>query len=192
YGELRETDPEMVAPFEAYKKLRAGARHVLARPGENIPLEGLELTIISADSQTLKAPVTAKAGEDNPACATFERRREDTSENGRSGGLWLRFGEFRLLDPGDLSWNGLAALVCPRNLIGGIDAYVVGHHGNADTNVPALLAAIKPRVAIVNNGPRKGGVTSTLATLRHLNGLAALWQLHQSRFDGADNAPDDY
>jgi hypothetical protein len=164
---------------------------VLARPGWRLPLDGVEVDVTSADGETLSAPLDG-AGSENPACEGFEPHPADPSENARSTGLRLTYGRFRFLDPGDLSWNKIARLACPRNLVGPVDVYLVAHHGNADANVPALLAALKPRVAIVNNGPKKGAARTTMATLRHLEGLESLWQLHESRFEGVDNAPRDY
>jgi hypothetical protein len=91
---------------------------------------------------------------------------------------------------GDLGWNKLGELVCPNNLLGEIDVYLVAHHGNGDSNVPAVLAALHPRVAVVNNGPYKGGTPIALASLHARAGIEAVWQLHRSFHDGADNSPD--
>ncbi len=192
YGSLAETgDPDLVAAYETYRRTRDKAHHVMMKAGDRLPLDGLEADIVSADRQTIAEPLSG-GGQPNPACSSFQPRADDPSENSRSGGVRLRYGAFRFFDPGDLSWNQIARLVCPTNLIGEVDVYLVAHHGNGDTNVPALVAALRPRVAVVNNGPRKGGVPTVLATWRHLDSLADLWQLHQSRFERADNAPADY
>ena len=61
----------------------------------------------------------------------------------------LQFGAFRFLDPGDLSGNTLAELVCPRNLAGQVSAYLIAHHGDYDSNLPAVYEALRPRVAIM-------------------------------------------
>jgi len=191
YGAPTETDKNVLAQYEAYKAVRDRGHHVLASPGDRLPLPGLEVDVISAGGKTLDKPL-AGAGQPNPACAGFEPRSEDWSENIRSSGLRLRYGSFRFLNPGDFSWNGIVNLVCPNNLVGEIDLYLVAHHGNADTNLPALLAALKPRVAIVNNGQMKGGAPAALATLLRLEGLADLWQLHRSERQGAENAPEQF
>jgi len=38
-----------------------------------------------------------------------------------------------------------------------VDLWVVSHHGQPMSNSQVLVHAIRPRVAILNNGPRKGG-----------------------------------
>jgi hypothetical protein len=82
--------------------------------------------------------------------------------------------------------------VCPNNLLGEIDAYLATHHGNGDASVPAVLAGIRARVAIVNNGVVKGGTASTLSMLRGTTGLESVWQLHRTINDGAENFPDSF
>ena len=76
-------------------------------------------------------------------------------------------------------------------LAGLLDAYLIAHHGNGDSNVPAVLAGLRPRVAIVNNGEYKGGTAATLSTLRATPGLeGGVWQLHRSMSNGAEDFPD--
>jgi competence protein ComEC len=52
--------------------------------------------------------------------------------------------------------------------------------------------AVKPRVAITNNGEKKGGSRDAFANLRKLAGLEDVWQLHKSLAEGAQNYPDDH
>src|SRR5262249_6078828 len=153
------------------------------RPGDRLPLKGIEANVVSAGGAVLSKPLGG-GGQPNPACATREDRPNDDTENPRSVGVRLKFGRFRFVDVGDLSNNRLADLVCPRNLLGSASAYLIAHHGNLDTNIPAVLAAIRPRVAIMNNGPTKGGAPESFATLHQQPDLD-LWQLHESRNRGA-------
>ena len=88
---------------------------------------------------------------------------------------------YRFLALGDLSGNTLTSLVCPTNLLGATDVYLVSHHGEYDTSVPALYAALRPRAAIMNNGATKGGSPDAFKTLHALPDLDDLWQLHASR-----------
>jgi hypothetical protein len=53
------------------------------------------------------------------------------------------------------------------------------------SNSPALLAAISPRIAIMDNGATKGGSSSTLDIIKNSPKLEALWQLHFSNEGGA-------
>ena len=131
------------------------------------------------------------AGEKNAACETVEDFAEDGTENYRSMGVMFRFGAFRFLDLGDLSGNTLTGLACPRNLLGTVSAFLVAHHGAYDSNVPALYAALRPQVAIMNNGVTRGGAPATFATLHAQVGMD-LWQLHASQNPGAENAPEPF
>jgi len=79
--------------------------------------------------------------------------------------------------------------VCPSNKIGAADLFLVSHHGASVSNSPALLAALRPRVAVMNNGARKGGDRATFERLRALARLEDLWQLHFSVPAGSANAP---
>ena len=189
YGVPVETGPEVVAAFTAYDGVRKHGRHLVPIPGDLLPLTGLDVEIVSADGATLSKPLDG-AGRPNAACAAYERRRNFSTENPRSIGLRVRFGAFRFLDLGDLVWNKLGELVCPNNMLGEVDVYLVAHHGNGDSNVPAVLAALKPRVAIVNNGPYKGGSATALATLHAAAGLEGVWQLHKSGTADTDNSAD--
>jgi competence protein ComEC len=82
--------------------------------------------------------------------------------------------------------------MCPDNRIGKVDVLVVSHHGLFQSSSPALLFAIAPRVAIMNNGAKKGGSTPTFETLAKTPGLEALWQLHFSNEAGMHNMPEEY
>jgi hypothetical protein len=113
----------------------------------------------------------------------------DTIENPRSTGVVVTFGKFRFLDVGDLTGQPLFDLVCPKSLIGPVGAYLVAHHGNADASDPTTFAAFKPRVAIMNNGTKKGGAQATYESLHHVRGLEDVWQLHRSEAAGDKNFP---
>jgi hypothetical protein len=79
---------------------------------------------------------------------------------------------------GDLSWNYEKSLVCPENLIGTVDVFQTTHHGLDRSNSPQFVWAIQPRVAVMNNGPRKGGPVAVFETLRKSPGLQDIWQGH--------------
>ena len=116
---------------------------------------------------------------------------EDGTENFRSIGIRLQFGAFRFVDLGDLSGDTLGRLVCPHNLVGEASVYLVAHHGNYDSNVPAVLTALRPQVSIMNNSATKGGAPDSFKTLLAQPDMD-LWQLHESRNKGAQNAPDPF
>jgi len=196
YGAPVETSDDVVAAFAAYSAARdagvkSGRPHIVPKPGDRLPLRGIDVRVMSGDGETVSTPLDG-AGQPNAACATYEARPFASRENPRSLGIHLRYGRFRFLDLGDLVGPNLLRLVCPNNLIGEIDAYLITHHANADTNAAPVLAAIRPRVAIADNGAYKGGSPSTWATLHQHNEIEAVWQLHKSLIDGSDNFADTF
>ena len=189
YGSPVETAPEVVAAFAAYEEARRHSEHLIPRPGDRLPLKGVDVDVVSADGAALTHPLEGD-GQPNPACTGVENAGASRGENPRSIGVRVRYGAFRFLDLGDLIRNKLADLVCPDNLLGRIDVYLVAHHANADANLPAMLDAIRPRVAITNNGPWKGASPPAMATLHAFAGLEDVWQLHRTINEGAENFPD--
>ncbi len=179
--------------YEAYQKVLADGhyRHIVAKPGDVLPIPGMKVLAISADGESI-AHALPGAGQPNPYCKTSEERPGDQSENPRSLGVLITFGKFKILDLGDLTWDKERPIMCPVNKIGTVNVYVVSHHGLAQSSSPALVDAIQARVAIMDNGATKGGSTPTFETLAKAPGLEALWQLHFSNEAGGHNAPAEY
>jgi beta-lactamase superfamily II metal-dependent hydrolase len=171
-----------VAAFRSYEAVRASGRHVTVSPRDRLPLKGVDTIVLSSAGAVLPQPL-AGAGAVNRTCGASAVAPQETKENPRSTGFLLTFGKFRFADLGDLTGQPLFDLACPRNLVGDVDVYLVPHHGNADAADPATFAAFRPRVAIVNNGERKGGAAELLAMLRDVAGMDA-WQLHRSAAGG--------
>ena len=182
-----DTDRLDVAAYDAYIAARARGRHLQPRPGDLLPLKGVRTTVVSSDRATLLQPLPG-AGKTNFACRPSATPTYPEDENPRSTGIVLELGRFRFLDIGDLVAQPLYDLVCPVDRIGPVDVYLVAHHGNTTVADPATLAAFQPRVAIVNNAPRKGGRRPLLQMLRQARDLES-WQLHVSGEGGEDNAP---
>ena len=115
---------------------------------------------------------------------------DDPSDNYRSVGLRLGFGGFDFLDLGDLTWNVEHKLACPKNLLGAVDVYQVTHHGVDNSNNPALVAAVAPTVAVINNGAKKGGTAAVYKVLRATPSIRDVFQVHRNvQTTPADNAP---
>jgi competence protein ComEC len=187
-----KTSPETRDGFAAYAKVRSNAtRHIEPRPGDLLPLSDVEATVVSSAGATLAAPLPGAGGK-NPLCQEHATAPGDPYENPRSTGLVIRYGKFRFLDVGDLSGQPLFDLACPKSLIGRVDAYLVAHHGGPDVADPATFAAFNPRVAIMNNGLRKGGARTTYQALHQVPGLEGVWQLHLSAEAGDSNFPAPY
>jgi len=179
------------AMFEAYLSVRAKRRHLEPRPGDLLPIGGVDFAIVSSGESTLAHPLAGAAPGQNPACAPPGVPAQETAENPRSLGFLLQFGKFRFLDLGDLTGAPLFSLACPSDRVGPVDVYLVAHHGGADASEPALFNALKPRVAILNNGAAKGGAPATLKTLHALSETET-WQIHRSEIEGAENSPADH
>ncbi len=187
---IKETPSGTIDAYNAYLKVRGGGTHLEPKPGDRLPLKGLEVTFVASARQTITSPVSG-TGVPNSACTATYPPPGDNLENPRSTGFHLRFGEFNFIDLGDLSGPPLYSLVCPENKLGPIDAYLVPHHGGKDVGHPSLITALRPRVAIVNNGETKGGDADTFAMLHGTPGLEDVWQLHRSRNQGVKNSAED-
>jgi competence protein ComEC len=191
YGSPVENAKEVVAAFAGYSEARDRSRHLVPKAGDRLPLEGVIVDVVSADGTVLPSPLDG-AGQRNAACADFERPPDSRGENPRSIGISLRFGAFRFLDVGDLVASKMADLVCPANLLGEVDAYLLTHHANSDPTLPAVFEAIRPRVAIANNGPWKGATPQTMTALHELRNPVDVWQLHRTINYGAENFPEGF
>ncbi len=178
--------------FAAYSAFRDKGKHILAKPGDKLPIKGLDVTVLTSNGEAIPEPLPG-AGQPNPDCAKFQKKDTDATENARSVGLLVQYGDFRLLDLGDLTWNKEADLVCPNNKIGLVDLYVVSHHGLNQSGSPQLVHAISPRVAVMENGARKGGSPEAWQIMHDTRGLQDIWQLHFSVAGAlAHNSPDPF
>ncbi len=177
HGPNTETDSQAKKLSQAYDKAIAGAKHIVVKPGDRIPLAGVDVEVLAANGERITAPVKG-AGAPNAACAGVKEQEPDTTENARSVGFMLTYGRFRFADFGDLTWNKELALVCPKNLVGRADLFLVSHHGMNISNSPAFVNALDPKVAVMNNGARKGGSAEAWAVVRESPRLEDLWQLH--------------
>lgn len=174
------------AAYDRYLQVRKGLPHIVAKPGDHLPLTGIETIVVSSAGSVLTAPLPG-AGAANSTCGPAPTPPGDPLENPRSTGVVVTLGKFRFLDLGDLTGKPLFDLACPKSLIGPVDVYLVAHHGGPDVADAALFAAFKPRVAVMNNGLKKGGAKNTYTTLHQIEGLADVWQVHKSEAAGEQN-----
>lgn len=178
-SEDRTNFPNMI---QAYKTASAGKSRAL-RPGDTLTLRQpdgqppLAMKCLCSSGDVIAEPADAKA---NPVAAEHKPQAEDTSDNARSLGFLINFGDFRFLDLGDLTWNIEYKLVHPSDKIGPVDVYQVTHHGLESSNNPVLIKTVRPRVAICNNGATKGGHPFVISTLRRVPDLQAIYQLHRN------------
>jgi len=172
--------------FAAYQNAISHATHLVVKPGDRIPVVGITVDVLAAAGEHIAGPRVGRSEED-ALCASEPVAPEDATENARSLGVLVTYGIFRVLDLGDLTKKKELELVCPKNLIGGVDLYVVTHHGSSQSNTRALVDAVHPRVAVMDNGARKGGSPAAWQTVHESPGLEDLWQLHYSVEGGKDH-----
>jgi beta-lactamase superfamily II metal-dependent hydrolase len=173
----RDADPGR-ALWQEYLST-AGSRRRTVRPGERLSVDGVDLTIVAADGRSVASVPGVSDTRSNASCGSFTRQPVDNGENGRSLGYLLRFGNFKFLNLGDLSFNFQYPLACPINLLGRVDVYQVTHHGVRDDVLPQQMWSSAPTVAVMNNGPSKGAGIGGVETVLSSPGLRDLWSLHR-------------
>jgi beta-lactamase superfamily II metal-dependent hydrolase len=192
HGPNRETSKSSETLYAEYQTAIAGANHILAKPGETLPIKGMNVTFVSADGNTIDHPL-GDAGAPNQACEGVEAKASDPTENARSNGIVIDFGKLRIVDLGDLTWAKELQLMCPINKLGHADIFIVSHHGADLSNSPALVHGLAPRVAIMDNGSKKGGAATAWDIIKSSPGLQDIWQLHFADANGSEhNATDPF
>jgi hypothetical protein len=187
---LREQVPGFQA---AYAELHAKAKHTVVKPGDRLPVTGLDWRIVTSAGDVLKTPLPG-GGKPNPACANFKSTVDIATwrdpEDDQSVGSVITLGQFRMIDLADLLWDKAVALMCPNNPVGTVDLYLVSGHGADACSAEPLVHTLRPRVAVMYNGTRKGGGVTAMQTVRLSPGLEDFWQLHWS-YNGAleQNSP---
>ena len=168
-----------------YPGLVAKARRTIVKPGDRIQLRDLDWQIFASAGEVIRTPLRG-AGQANPYCANHTPQDADPTENAQSVSSMITFGRFRVAHLGDLTWQKEFDLMCPVNRIGLVDLFIVSHHGQPISNAPVLVHAIKPRVAIINNGTRKGGQPDAMRIINAAPGLEDVWQIHFSQLSGQE------
>ena len=185
HGVNREDSEITRHDYAAYLKAIQGTPRRIVHPGDTIDIPGLTTIVLTADGEHI-ASVPGVTPKPNPYCASEPHWDLDQTENPRSAGILVRYGKFRFLDLGDLTKAKEIPLVCPDNLIGRVDLYLVNHHGMNLSNSRAFVDAIHPRVAIMDNGAHKAGSPEAWQTVHESPGLEDLYMLHTA--EGSDAA----
>ncbi len=161
------------------------------------PLKGLDSLVLASGGQVIgpaNAPRSRAAAASTASNSLCENAPSDLpvdkSDNARSLAILFSLGKFQFFDAGDLTWNVEKRLVCPVNLVGPVDLYQVTHHGMDISNHPTLIQTLAPTVAIMNNGPRKGGAPATVKRLRSVPSIQAAYQLHRNAATSDDDNTD--
>ena len=178
---------EQVPGFQAaYAELYGKAQHTVVKPGDKVPITGIDWRILTSAGAAIKTPLPG-GGKPNPECATFQPKDvTGDPENGQSVGSLITYGQFRAVDLGDLLWNREFELMCPNNPIGTVDLYLVSHHGLDISGSPVLVHGLQPRVAVMQNSTGKGATIQAMQTMRSSPGLEDIWQLHWGNAAGLE------
>jgi competence protein ComEC len=184
-------DKKFVDRVALYRSASQNASKTV-KAGDSIPLKTGK-TKLSMEIVTASREVIPNSGAPNPFAKEHVAKPVDKSDNAASVSFVLQFGDYRFMSCGDLTWNIEAKLVTPRNPIGKVDTFMVTHHGLPNSNNPVFVKVIDPVVAIMCNGPTKGGAASTQATLKQVKSLQALYQLHRNiKLKDDEQAPKDF
>jgi competence protein ComEC len=170
---------------KVYPGLYGKSRHTVAKPGDRVAMKGVDVRVVASAGQSLTSALPG-AGGANPYCSAYKAKDADPSENAQSVGTHYTFGRFKAVHMGDLTWNKEHDLMCPSNRLGTVDLFVVSHHGQPISNSEVLVHALQPRVAILNNGTRKGGQPDAMKVLFSSPRLEDLWQIHFSLLSGQE------
>lgn len=206
--------------MDRYKAARAKGHHIIVKPGDHVPIKGIEAIVVAGAGKNLPAPLKG-AGQPNPACAQTQPRLEDDAEDGQSLGILVSVGKFRFINLGDTDWNPSYRLFCPNNLIGTVDVYLITHHaqsfsknyadnlkpvpGGPDQKLyywslsccsPAEVWGLHPRVAVLSMGAEghRAGDDEAMKTVEKSPGLENLWETQKIVGGGeaGNNPPDDF
>lgn len=154
-----------------------GHGHITAQVGQALDIGSMHLEFVTSDGNVLDTPLSG-SGQPNPLCAGSPKMdRNGGEENVRSVGTLITFGRTRILYLGDLTWNKEMELLCPNNKVGKVDVYFVTGHGmNLSSSPPT--GALDPLVAVMQNGPTKGGDAAVIKTVNTYPDLKGFWRLH--------------
>jgi len=180
--------------FRAYNEVRRKLGHTVLKVGDKVPIKGVDIEVLTTGGKLIDKPLKG-AGKPNPLCAANPQAAviERDVEDNLSVGILITLGKFRMLDLADLEAHPSHELVCPNNLIGTVDVYHVNVHGQFKGIAPELIGAVRPQVAIMGNGARKGADPPSWPLLRATSGLKDIWQNHYSAAGTKEtNPPDDY
>lgn len=189
HGSNQEDSEVTRTDYAAYEKAVAGHPRVTVKPGWGLPIKGIEVRVLAAAGDLITSPLPG-AGEANSYCKGEPTAPGDDTENARSVGVIITYGKFRFLDLGDLTRKKELELACPDNLIGTVDLFLVTHHGADLSNPKALDWALHPRVAVIDNGPRKGSSPAAWQIVHDSPGLENLYQLHYAAESNKDHNVD--
>lgn len=160
-GNVQPSAPVDLFLKDVYPALLAKSKHTVVTAGDSLPLKGVEWRFVASARETIKTPLRG-AGAPNPYCAGFKPHTVNpvsgqpigNTEDEHSVGSHVTLGAFRALYLADFPYNKEFELMCPANRLGTVEFLLVSRHGQHSSNSEALVHAVRPRVAVINNGMR--------------------------------------
>ena len=186
---------EQIEGFQAaYAELYTRAKHIVVKPGDRLPITGVEWRIATSAGTVLKTPALPGGGKPNPYCANYTPMAGaaglNDPDDAQSVGSVVILGQFRAADFGDLWRTKELELMCPNNPIGTVDLLFATSHGAIASGTLPFVHGLQPRVVLMQNGTRKGGAPDPMKTVLSSPGLENLWQMHWSYNSGVEaNTP---
>ena len=178
HGDSVEQDqPNGAASWSAYLSVAQGKRRTV-KPGDKLRLEGVEFSFVAARREVPQQPLSPTGP--NPYCQQSEPGGDLQGENASSVGYLLSLGAFQFLNLGDMTPNIQHQMACPENKLGTVDLYQIPHHGMRNALSPALTWAVQPKVAVINNGPHKGGGPDSYEIIEQIESLEDIWMVHRA------------
>lgn len=171
---VEQTDERGRQLFKTYLELARTRRRVVIA-GDRLQVSGIDFSFV-VSHRTIKEGTSSMGA--NPLCGDRTPSPPDLSENGHSLGYLLSLGGFQFLNLGDLTPDIQHSLACPDSILPPVDILQVPHHGNG--LAPELIWAVRPSVAVVANGPYKGGGSVGYEIVSQSPALNDIWQLHYS------------
>ena len=194
-GEKVPPDLKGGTPDELYPKyleVIKGHPHIVAKPGQVIAMGSMTDTIVASDGMAMTKAL-AGAGAKNATCDTAEAlsaRDEGGAENTHSVASLVSYGKVKIAMFGDLSWKVEHDLSCPVTRLGHVQVLIATQHGSKISSNPANIADMKPDIAVVGMGGKKGGDEGPIKTIQASPGLMGFWQTHESFANPALGASD--
>jgi beta-lactamase superfamily II metal-dependent hydrolase len=172
--------PRTQAGYERYLKIIKGYKRVIAKPGDVFHFGSLTDTVVAADGHPIAHPLPG-AGDPGVECDLPPMAEDKGLENQKSIASLFSFGKVRIAAFGDLTWDREHELVCPVNKIGRVNIMILDNHGMGVSNHPALLHTVRPDIAVMGNGSKKGDWPSVVAAVKTSPGLQGFWRVHASQ-----------
>ena len=185
HGPNAQPNPNVDAFLQGgYRDLYTKAKHTIAKPGDRIPVAGVEWRVATSAAQVVQAPLQGRATPNRYCPNATPQTGVNLTEDDQSLGSVITFGKFRTIHLGDLTLNRQFDLMCPTNRLGTVDLLLAARHGNV--NGEFLVNALNPRVIVTNNGTRKGAQAEAMKIFFAAPRVEDVWQMHFSQLGGQE------